>query len=99
MTGPTDTFWIADEPIMYEVRKTEGSDMRGPGVLIVRCENSDEDYQQGLMEIVHDGDTLRLTQVDGDLDAKKAITADQHAMRMARYPFNIWRRIWKVAMG
>lgn len=92
-------FWIADEPIKYRVRKAEFDDFRGVGVHIVRYEGSDEDCEQALLEIAYDGDTLRLTQFDGDLDAKKAIAADQHALRYAVHPFNIWRRIWKVVMA
>jgi hypothetical protein len=98
MTAPPDIFWIGSEPIKYEVRKTEGNDIYGPGVLIVRCEDGDENCQQAAMEMRHEGDRLRLAQVDGDLDAKKVIASDQHAMRMANHPFDIWRRIWKVAM-
>lgn len=66
---------------------------------IVRYEDSDENCEQALLEIVYDGDTLRLTQFDGDLDAKRVIAADQHALRYAAHPFSIWRRIWKVAMA
>ncbi|HEY2201934.1 MAG TPA: hypothetical protein VGH56_08595 [Solirubrobacteraceae bacterium] len=92
-------FWVADAPVVYRVRKTEGSDMRGPGVLVVRCEDSDDNCQQALLEIQHDGDTLRLVQFDGDLDARKVIEVDQSAMRYANRPVRIWRRIWDVAMG
>jgi hypothetical protein len=95
----TDEFWIADEPIRYRVRKTAGGDVFGAGVHITRCEGSDEDCEQALMEIGFDGDTLRLRQYDGDLDAAKMIEADQRAMRYASRPFNIWQRIWKVAMA
>jgi hypothetical protein len=99
---PVDTFWIGDEPIKYTVRRTEGTIERGAGVTIVRCEGSDEDCQQALLEIRHDGDTLRLVQVDGDLDARKVIAADQHSASFGgrtRPPLNIWRRVWKVATG
>jgi hypothetical protein len=92
-----DEFWIADEPVKYEIRKTAGSDMHNEGVLIVRFEGSDDNVEQALMEIHHDGDTLSLRQRDGDLDAKKAIAADQAALRGAPRAFSIWQRIWKVA--
>jgi hypothetical protein len=98
MTAPPDIFWVADEPIKYQVRKTKGDDIWGPGAVIVRCEDSDENCQQAMMEIRYDGDTLRLVQIDGDLDAKKAIAADQDVLRSRGVSRNIWRRIWKVAM-
>ena len=97
--GRIAEFWIAAEPIKYKVRKAEFDDFRGVGVHIVRYEGSDENYEQALMEIVYDGDTLRLRQFDGDLDAAKMIEVDQRALRHAVRPFNIWRRIWKVAMA
>lgn len=95
-----DEFWIADAPIRYQVRKTRGDDLRERGVHIVRTEDHDDNAQQGILELRQDGDTLRLVQWDGDLDAKKEIEADQvYLGRNARHPFNIWRRIWKVALG
>lgn len=95
-----DVFWIADEPIRYTVRKTAGSDLHERGVLIVRCESAEGNCEQALMEMDQDGDTIRLRQSDGDLDAKKQIERDQvYLGRNAEHPFNIWRRIWKVAMS
>jgi hypothetical protein len=91
----TDIFWIADAPIKYEIRK---GNIKGD-VRIARYEDSDENCQQALLEIRRDGDTMRLAQTEGDLDANKQIAADQdYVKRNARQPFNIWRRIWEIAL-
>ena len=89
----TDEFWIADAPIKYEIRKT-GND----GVVVLRCEDGDENCEQAWLRIVHHGNTLHLRQVDGDLDAGVKIARDQdYLKRNAQHPLDIWRRIWKVA--
>jgi hypothetical protein len=94
MTADTTEFWIADEPVRYRVRKTDASDLREAGVLIVRTTDAEGNDQQALLEFQYDGDQLRLAQVDGDLDAKRMIAADQRSGCTS-----IWRRIWKVAMS
>lgn len=92
----TKTFWLTDEPVKYEIRHRDRSDMVNAGVLILRWTAEDE-CEQGVLEIVQEGDTLRLRQYDGDLDAAKVIAEDQKLLRAYRSRLNIWAEIWKVA--
>jgi hypothetical protein len=96
----TDTIWVADAPVKYEIRKAEASDMRGPAVRIARYEDNNANCQQALLEVQYDGDALRLVQIDGDLNAKKMIAEDQKYLdTYGERRLDIWRRIWAVATG
>jgi hypothetical protein len=92
----TKTFWVTNEPIKYEIRHRDRSDMVNAGVHILRWTAEDE-CEQGVLEIVQDGDTLRLRQWDGDLDAAVRIAEDQKLLRNYPTRLNIWAEIWKVA--
>jgi hypothetical protein len=58
---------------------------------------AEDECEQGVLEIVQDGDTLRLRQWDGDLDAAVRIAEDQKLLRNYPTRLNIWAEIWKVA--
>ena len=96
MTDTTETTVLWIEDVRYEIQKIGGDGIRNRGVTVARYEGSNENVQQALLEIEHDGDTLRMVQVDGDLDLKHKIVVDQ---RYAPPRIRIWERIWREALG
>lgn len=90
------TLWVPEEPCKYTFRHAERTDLFEGGVVVVR--DTGEFPAQALMEVRRNADTMRLVQVDGDLDARDQINADEEIIRdFRRFTHQPWRSIWAEA--